>query len=148
MNDILELFTALSAGLFTGAAIYISFVEHPARMECGTELAVTEFRPSYKRAAVMQASLAASGFLSAMTAWLTGSSILWLIGGVLLGAIIPYTMIVIFTINKRLLDPSLDKNSELALLLLKRWGRLHALRSLLGLMSFLIFLYSLLKDGK
>ena len=37
---------------------YITLVEHPARMQCGTLLAATEFGPSYKRAAVMQAALA------------------------------------------------------------------------------------------
>jgi hypothetical protein len=37
---------ALAAGLFAGAAIYVSAVEHPARLSCGTELAVREFAPS------------------------------------------------------------------------------------------------------
>jgi hypothetical protein len=48
----------VSAGLFSGAAIYINAVEHPARLSCGTELAVREFAPSYRRATAMQASLA------------------------------------------------------------------------------------------
>ena len=50
MEAALQLLATLSAGLFAGAAIYITFVEHPARMQCGTGLAVTEFGPSYKRA--------------------------------------------------------------------------------------------------
>ncbi|WP_311568013.1 hypothetical protein [Photobacterium arenosum] len=33
---------AFSASLFCGAACYISLVEHPARLECGAELATTE----------------------------------------------------------------------------------------------------------
>ena len=48
----------LSCSLFAGAALYINLAEHPARMECGTALAATVFKPSYRRAAVMQASLA------------------------------------------------------------------------------------------
>src|SRR5206468_5807429 len=47
----------LACGLFTGAAVYISLVEHPARMKCGVELAATEFAPSYRRATIMQANL-------------------------------------------------------------------------------------------
>ena len=54
----------LSTTLFTGAAIYINFVEHPARMGCDTKTAATVWAPSYKRATVMQASLAILGFLS------------------------------------------------------------------------------------
>jgi hypothetical protein len=51
----------LAAGLFAGAAIYVSAVEHPARLSCGPELAVREFAPSCKRGTVMQASLAVLG---------------------------------------------------------------------------------------
>lgn len=83
---LLEMLATLSAGLFAGAAIYINLVEHPARMECGTDLAVTEFAPSYRRAAVMQGLLGAAGFLVAAAAWLAGSSVRWLVGGVILSA--------------------------------------------------------------
>ncbi len=137
---LLEMLATLSAGLFAGAAIYINLVEHPARMECGTDLAVTEFAPSYRRAAVMQGVLGAAGFLVAVGAWLTGSSVWWLVGGIVLGAVIPFTLVVIIPTNKRLLDSSLDRGSELASNLLTRWGRLHAVRSALSLISFLLFI--------
>lgn len=140
---LLRMLSTLSAGLFAGAAIYINLVEHPARMECGAGLAVTEFAASYRRAAVLQGALGAIGFLSAVAAWLRGSSFWWLIGGVVLVAVIPFTLVVVFPTNKQLLDPSLDKNSELASKLLLRWGRLHAVRSVLGLISFLIFIFLL-----
>jgi anthrone oxygenase-like protein len=48
-------FVATPCGaVFTGAAIYVNLVEHPARMGCGTKIALTEWVPSYTRAAVMQ----------------------------------------------------------------------------------------------
>jgi uncharacterized membrane protein len=137
---LLGMLATLSAGLFAGAALYINLVEHPARMECGTALAVTEFAPSYRRASLMQGALGAFGFLNAAAAWLTGYSYWWLVGGIVLLAVIPFTLLVIFRTNKQILDPSLDKNSELASQLLIRWGRLHAVRSILGLISFLIFI--------
>lgn len=140
---LLEMLATLSAGLFAGAAIYINLVEHPARMECGTSLAVTEFAPSYRRAAVLQGALGAVGFLVAASAWLRGSPVGWLIGGIVLGAVIPFTLIVIFPTNKKLLDSSLDTGSEIASKLLARWGRLHAVRSVLGLISFLLFTFLL-----
>jgi hypothetical protein len=139
---ICEALAALCAGLFAGAAVYINVVEHPARMLCGTRLAVTEFAPSYKRATLMQASLAAVGSLGAIAAWLVGAPTIWLVGGFLLGAVIPFTILVILPTNKRLLDPSLDKDSELADKLLRRWAKLHAVRSCMSLASFLVFLYA------
>ncbi|OGW38765.1 MAG: hypothetical protein A2010_04750 [Nitrospirae bacterium GWD2_57_9] len=143
-----EFLAAMSAGLFSGAAIYINLVEHPARMSCGTVVAVTEFRPSYRRATVMQASLAAFGTLNAVVAWFLGAGLSWLIGGILLGSVIPFTLIVIFPTNRQLLDPDLDKNSALALRLLTRWGRLHAVRSILSLAALTIFLSAALIKGR
>src|ERR1700732_193675 len=145
MFAISESLAILCSGLFAGAALYISFVEHPARMLCGTTLAVTQFAPSYKRATVMQASLAAVGTLAAIAARLLGASSLWLAGGLLLGAVIPFTLIVILPTNKRLLDPTLDKDSELAQQLLQRWAMLHAVRSVLGLASFPAFLFGVIR---
>lgn len=134
-----ELVAILAAGLFAGAAIYISLVEHPARVQCGTELAVTEFGPSYHRATVMQASLAFLGLIAALGAWLSGSGLGWLIGGVILGSVIPFTLVVILPTNKRLLDPGLDRRSQQASDLLTRWARLHAVRSVLGVAAFALF---------
>ena len=111
-------------------------------MQCGVALAVTQFAPSYERAALMQASLAVVGSGSAAAAWLMGSSLSWLIGGIFLAAVIPFTLFVIFPTNKQLLDPSLDKSSQLAGQLLTRWGRLHAVRSALSFIAFVVFLAS------
>jgi hypothetical protein len=131
-----EALATLCAGLFAGAAIYITFVEHPARLECGTELAATEFGPSYRRATLLQASLAAVGLGTALVAWWQGRGLMVLIGGLLLGGVIPFTLLVILPTNKRLLDPGLDRGSAEAAALLARWGRLHAVRTALGTLAF------------
>jgi Anthrone oxygenase len=131
-----EWIATLCAGLFAGAAIYITLVEHPARLECGTELAATEFGPSYRRATLMQASLAAVGLAAAVVAWIQGRGLPVLVGGLLLGMVIPFTLLVILPTNKRLLDPGLDRRSAEAAALLNRWGRLHALRSVLSGLAF------------
>jgi uncharacterized membrane protein len=67
----------------------------------------------------------------------------WLTAGVLLGAVIPFTLVVIFPTNKRLLDPSLDAGSQAAIELLTRWGRLHAVRSALSLTALVVMLLAL-----
>ncbi len=41
MRQLAEFIAVLSCSLFAGAALYISLVEHPARMECGAEIATT-----------------------------------------------------------------------------------------------------------
>ena len=141
-----EPIATLSSGLFAGAAVYINLVEHPARMETGIRPALTEFAPSYKRATVTQVSLAAAGFSSALVAWRSRSDARWLLGGGLLVAVIPFTALVILPTNKKLLDPETANDLELAEELLTRWGRLHAVRSVLSLASLLMFLFLLTKD--
>jgi|SRR5271167_1089067 len=56
MRQIAEFCAVLSFSLFTGAAVYISLIEHP-RMQCGVEITATEFPPSYRRACVRQVTL-------------------------------------------------------------------------------------------
>ena len=133
----------LCTGLFAGAATYITLVEHPARLECGTELAAREFGPSYRRATVMQASLAAVGLIAALIAWAQGRGVAVLLGGLLLGLVIPFTLVVILPTNQRLLDPSLDRRSAEAAALLVRWGRLHAVRSVLSALAFGVLVWHL-----
>ncbi len=142
IRELAQFLTTLCCGLFAGAAIYINLVEHPARMECGTEIAATEFGPSYRRAAVMQASLAATGLAASMAAWLTGASVWWLAGGILLGSVIPFTLAVILPVNKQLLASALDKRSARARELLSYWGKLHAVRSALSIIALIMFLLS------
>src|SRR5690242_305880 len=123
----------LTATLFSGAAIYINLVEHPARMECGIEFAAREFGPSYRRAALMQALLALAATIAGISAWLMGARLAWLLGALLIFGVVPFTLIVIRPTNKQLLDPTIDRASQEAGRLLKRWQRLHSVRSILAL---------------
>lgn len=117
LREIVEFIAVLACALFTGAAIYITFVEHPARMHCGVEIAATEFPPSYRRATVMQATCAAVGLLASVAAWLARATVWWLVAGLL------------------------DRRSAEAEHLLTRWGMLHAVRSVLSGLALLLFLY-------
>ena len=139
-----EIVATLASGFFAGAAVYINFVEQPARLSCGVQLAVTEWRPSYKRGTLMQAPLALIGSLSALISWWSDRGLAWLIGGLLLLLIIPFTLVVILPTNKRLESQDLDLSSEEAGCLLRRWGRLHAVRSILSGAAFLVFLFTLI----
>jgi hypothetical protein len=136
----LLILATLAAGLFAGAAIYITAVEHPARLACGSEVAVREFAPSYHRATLMQAPLALLGCAAGIVAGWQRSDLVLALAATLLGAVVPFTLVIMLPTNKRLLNPALDARSPAALALLVRWGRLHAVRSVLGGASFVIFL--------
>ena len=126
----------LAAGVFAGAAIYVSFVEHPARVSLGARAAVQEFGPSYRRGAAMQAPLSVLGAAAGVARWAMGGSAGWLIGALALGALVPFTLLVIMPTNKRLLDGRLDAGTHEATALLRRWARLHAVRTVVSLAVF------------
>jgi hypothetical protein len=124
---VFQFIAVLATTLFAAAAIYINVAEHPARMECGTAVAATVFGPSYRRAAVMQALLALTGTAGAIGARFAGAALAWLFGA-------------------ELLDPAIDRSSDRVHRLLQRWGRLHAVLSVLALASSILFLASLVES--
>lgn len=136
MPELFEILTTLAAGTFAGAAIYINVAEHPARMALETGAAARQWAPSYARATLMQAPLALVGLLAGAGAWWVGGGTGWLLAGLLLGAVVPFTLIVIMPTNRRLLDPSRDLASPETRDLLGRWAKLHAVRSVLAFAAF------------
>lgn len=136
----LELLATACAGIFAGAAIYVSIVQHPAALELGGPAPARLFPPMYRRAAPMQGGLAGLGALAGLLAALLGSGLAWLLGALLLGSVVPYTLLRIKPVNDRLLDPALDPAAPEVPELLAQWGRLHGVRSLAGGLAFLCFL--------
>jgi hypothetical protein len=138
MQGVFQVITTLSAGLFAGAAVYINWAEHPARMRLDTRHAALQWAPSYARATILQAPLAVIGLGAGIAAWFQGAGTGWLIAGLTLGAVVPFTLIVIMPTNKRLLDPARDLDAAETRDLLVRWERLHTVRSALGLAAFVL----------
>jgi len=138
-----EFLATLCTTLFAGAALYITVVEHPARMALDTRAAVRQWAPSYKRATWLQAPLALLGFLGGATAWLMGAGAAWLVAAVLIGAVVPFTFIVVMPTNHELLAPGRDLDAAETRMLLTRWGRLHAVRSALGVAAATLDLWFL-----
>jgi hypothetical protein len=144
MLHALEFVATLCAGLFAGAALYINFAEHPARMGLETRMAALQWAPSYRRATWMQAPLALGSFLAGVMAWLLGASVGWLVAAVLVGLVVPFTLVVIMPTNHQLLEPGRDLDSAATRALLLRWGKLHAVRTALSVVATLIYLCLLL----
>ena len=145
MLCLIQFIAVLATTLFAGAAIYINLVEHPARMSCSTEIAMAVWAPSYRRATVMQASLAIAGSLAGLAAWMLGGGLMWLVAALFILAVVPVTFIIIFPTNKQLLAPGRDPGSPETRKLLIRWGQLHAIRSVLSLSASVIFVWQLVR---
>jgi hypothetical protein len=96
----------------------------------------------------MQASCAVLGLLSSVVAWRDGAIFWWVVGRVLLGSVIPFTLIVILPTNKRLLSVTLDKRQSKRNVCSHGGAKLYAVRSVLSGLALLLFLYlALFRDS-
>ena len=139
MLEVTKTLATLCCGVFFGAVLYISLVQYPATLEMGSDFAARFFPPMYGRAAVVQASLAVVGCAAAVAAWLRGAGRLWLAAAVLLGSVVPFTLVVMKPVNDALLQGGGVSTAELDALLI-RWGYLHWARTVASGFAFVSFL--------
>src|SRR5215467_10432973 len=128
-----------AAALFTGAAVYITIAEQPARLQLDDRSLHAEWKLAHTRGYMMQASLVVVGGVLGLIAFLSGLDWRWLLGAVVLLANWPYTIFGIVPTNRSLMDTSVEATTSETRRMIRRWGILHAGRSALGLMATLIF---------
>jgi hypothetical protein len=73
--------------------------------------------------------------------WLLGGGLGWAIAAVLIGAVVPFTFLGIMPTNKALLAPGRDLSGEETRLLLERWAKLHAVRTVLSVSATILYVY-------
>jgi hypothetical protein len=138
------LLTLIAATLFAGAALYISLVEHPARLVLDDAPLLGQWQPSYKRALPIQSGLAVVGGVLGVIAWYQTQDWRWLAGSVVLLANWPFTLVGIMPTNKRLMAMSAADAGAESRKLLIRWGKLHAARSALGSLAMALFAWGMI----
>ncbi|CAH0475348.1 unnamed protein product [Peronospora belbahrii] len=135
------------AGIFAGASIYISVAQHPALME--TDALVFQapfFRRMYFYAARMQGPMAVgSGFSALLVSLLqkqrgphAGMPKLWLTSGCLIGSVVPFTALKMLALNYKLVDSKrcVHRGQLWMQEMLRRWGKLHAVRAGASALAF------------
>jgi hypothetical protein len=131
------------ATLFAGAALYISLVEHPARLGLADGPLLAQWQPSYKRALPIQSGLAIAGGVAGLIVRYYSADWRWFAGSILLLANWPFTLFVIMPVNKRLMAMPERQAGAGSRAMLVQWGKLHNVRSALGAATALLFAWAL-----
>lgn len=131
------------ASAFAGAAFYIHVAEQPARLGLDDRNLLKEWKPSYAGGLAMQGSLAiAAGAFGLLAAWLTADW-RWAAGAALIAANWPYTLLRMMPTNNRLKAIPDSDSVPGARTMIEAWGRLHAVRTALGVAATLTYLWAL-----
>jgi uncharacterized membrane protein len=136
------LLALIAAAVFTGAAIYVNVAEQPARLSLDDRALLTEWKPSYRRGAAMQAPLALVGFVLGLMAWWQTSHPGFLAGAIAMIAPWPWTLVGIKPTNDALLATDPDDAGPQSRALIVKWGALHGVRTALGALATLGFLWA------
>ncbi len=137
---IFQCLALFAACLFAGAAIYVSVVEQPARLKLADGPMLEQWKLSYGRASVMQASLAMIAALAGSWVGIRDGSAAWIVGGVLMLLPWPWTFAVMMRGNNRLKATAPDSITPETRALVVSWGRLHLIRLALGSAGALVYL--------
>jgi hypothetical protein len=133
-----------TAAVFAGAAIYVNVAEQPARLTLDDKALLAEWQPSYARGKAMQASIALVSTVLGLIAAYMAYDWRWVLGAVLIFANWPYTVFVIFPVNKVLEATAPEAANAQTRALIVKWGTLHAGRSALGVAATLVYLWAIL----
>ncbi|MDX8507019.1 DUF1772 domain-containing protein [Mesorhizobium captivum] len=131
------------AAAFTGAAVYVSVAEQPARLALDDKALLREWQPSYRRGAAMQASIAILACVLGLIAW-------WRTGvpGFLAGAVAiilpwPWTLLAMMPTNRLLKALKVEADNPQARSMIVQWGNMHLVRVALGALATIAFLWAL-----
>jgi hypothetical protein len=132
----------IAASLFTGAAFYVNIAEQPARLGLDDQSLLSEWKSSYKRGFAMQAPLAIAGCLFGFIAWWQTKELGFLIGAIAMIANWPWTLVGIMPTNNALMATEVAAAGPQSRALVVRWGTLHAVRTVLGIVATVVFFWA------
>lgn len=127
------------AGLFAGGAMMQSIVDHPSRLAAESAVGIDQMQRSLRAADPYMPLLALSGAGAAVWSFLVGGGAVELAAAILLAAVVPLTWVLIMPINSRIhaYRPG-HTNADEVTGHMRRWGRLHALRSVCGTLALAV----------
>ena len=129
------------AAAFAGAAIYVSWVEQPARLALDEEALLREWGPSDSRGVALLLGFALAAAIAGLIAWSEAQDLRWIYGALIAMATWPYAFFVMAPLNNQILSLK-GRDVGAARALIRQWGLIELGFAALGVVAVVLFLWA------
>ena len=129
------------ASAFAGAAVYVSWVEQPARMALDDKALLSEWGPSDSRGVALLAGFALVAAIAAFIAYFESNDVRWVFGALIVIASWPYAFFVMAPLNNQILSLK-GRDVSAARALIRQWGLIELGFAALGVVAVVVFLWA------
>ena len=130
------------AAAFAGAAVYVNWVEQPARLALDDSALLSEWGPSDRRGVALIAALALVSAALGLYAWQSSGDARWGIGAAFVILTWPYAFFIMAPLNNQILTLQ-PRDVGAARALVRQWGLLEWGQTAIGVVATGIYLWAL-----
>ena len=131
------------AAAFAGAAVYVNWVEQPARMALeDDEALLDEWAPSDSRGVALLAAFALAAAVAGFIAWFESEDVRWVFGALLVISSWPYAFFIMAPLNNQILSLR-GHDVAAARALVRQWGMVESGFAAIGVLAVAMFLWAL-----
>eukprot|EP00794_Sanderia_malayensis_P020032 gene20032-21996_t len=141
----LKVLSTVSAGIYAGGISFIAYAAMPAARSLRSSCLLKVNKAVFPRCGPLPLTHAISTLSATGVYFASGDKdeCGWLGGALAMGSLIPYTFLLIFPVNKRVMDGEVADDDAPALF--QTWSNYHALRTAVAGGVFIFFAYKLAK---
>jgi hypothetical protein len=128
------------AAAFTGASLYVNWVEQPARLALEDAALLGEWGPSDSRGITLLAGVALAGAILGFVSYFESQDVRWVFGALIIIASWPYAFFVMSPLDNQIRSLR-GGDVSAARALVRQWGIVEQGLTAIGLVATVIFLW-------
>ncbi|PCI31009.1 MAG: hypothetical protein COB60_12980 [Flavobacteriaceae bacterium] len=140
MTDLLILLILLLMGAQFGIALTSTVIVHPILVIAKKATSIEVFKPFFDKTHIWVLVLSIIITLLALVYSIITGNWRWFGISLIMHINGPYTILFMMPLNRRLMDKNVDPLSEQTATDIKKWGRLHLIRTILNGLIFIGFI--------
>src|SRR5271165_814235 len=129
------------AAAFAGAAVYVNWVEQPARLALDEEALLSEWGPSDRRAVALLLAFALAAAAAGFSAYFESQDVRYVFGALIVISSWPYAFFVMAPLNNQILSLR-GRDVSAARALVRQWGLVESGFAAIGVLAVAMFLWA------